>query len=358
MTAGSDVARIIAGSGMYVPDAVVTNDDLARLMDTSDRWIRERTGVAERRLAEPGIGTSELAAEAGKAALADAGLEPVDVDALVLATMTPDHYAPGSVGLVQDRMGLRDVPAFGLRQQCSGFLYGLELADSLLVAGKAETVLVIGAEVHAGIQPWAAAWRAMQQGREIGPDDRARNDRYRSWAVLFGDGAGAVVMRSRDRPGAGVLGSALFTDGSLFELIHIPAMGSQAQPYVDVATIAGDGHMPTMQGSLLYRKAVRLMPEAVEEVVADAGLMLNDVDLVIAHQANERILEGVRKRLGMDADRLPSNLGRYGNTTAGTLPILFHEMRQAGRVRPGALVVFTSFGAGAHWGAVLYREPG
>ncbi len=351
------MGNVIAGTGMFVPPTVVTNEDLARLMDTSDDWIRSRTGVGERRIADPGVGSSDLGAAAAKAALGDAGIGPEDVDALVVATMTPDYYAPGSVALVQDLLGLGPVPAYDLRQQCSGFLYGLDLADSLLAARKAATVLVVGAEVHTGIQPWSAEWRALQQGTPPAPEQRDRMNRHRGWAVLFGDGAGAMVLR-RDDAAAGFLGFSLYTDGSQFELIHVPALGSKSQPYVDTEEILADGHMPQMQGPLLYRQAVRKMPEAVAAVLDANGLSAADVDLVVAHQANQRIVEGVRKALGLTAEQVPMNLDRYGNTTAGTLPILYHELRAAGKVEAGSLVCFVAFGAGAHWGAALYRETG
>ena len=345
----------IVGTGSALPPAIVTNDQLAELMDTSDEWIRSRTGVGERRLAEPGVSTADLATEAGHAALADAGLRPEDVDALIVATMTPDFYAPGSAPLVQDRMGLGTVRSYGIRQQCSGFVYGLDLADSLIASNKAETVLVVGAEVHAGIQPWASQWREMRNGGSITPEQRARNNKHRHWSVLFGDGAGAAVMRRS--PEDGLLAVELFTDGSYFGLIQVPAMGSSTQPFVDVATIAADEHMPQMNGPMLYRQAVRKMPEAVHTALDSAGLEIGDVDVVVAHQANARIVDGVRKRLGLDVEQVPMNLDRLGNTTAGTLPILFDELRRDGRVPPGTVAVFVAFGAGAHWGAAVYREP-
>jgi 3-oxoacyl-[acyl-carrier-protein] synthase-3 len=347
----------IAGTGLAVPDTIVTNADLERLMETSDEWIVSRTGVRERRLAAPGTSTADLAAEAGEQALADAGLAADDVDLLVVATMTPDFYAPGSAPLVQDRMGLGPVPSFGIRQQCSGFVYGLDLADTYLAAGRAKTALVIGSEVHAGIQPWSSAFRRLASDGEVTEDEYERNTRYRDWSVLFGDGAGAFVLQRHDAADEGILGSRLRTDGSLFELIHVPALGSAAQPFVDPAGVARDEHMPVMQGPMLYRQAVRRMPEVVEELLDDCGLELGDVDLVIAHQANQRIVDGARKRLGLDESAVPMNLDRYGNTTAGTLPILYHELRQEGRILPGDLVCFVAFGAGAHWGATLYREP-
>ncbi len=351
------MGNIITGTGIHVPDDVVTNADLTRLMDTSEEWIVSRTGVKERRLAPPGVAASDLAVGAAGEALARAGLAPDAVDALVVATMTPDFYAPGSAPLVQHKLGLGDVTTYGIRQQCSGFIYGLDLADALLTAGKADTALVVGTEVHAGIQPWAESWRELKAGVEPSPETWERNSRYRGWAVLFGDGAGAVVLqRGKDRD-VGLLSVKLHTDGEMFDLIHVPALGSADQPLVDAASVARDEHMPTMNGPRLYRQAVRKMPEVVAEALEAAGRTVDDVDIVVAHQANSRIVEGVRKALGLDPDTVPMNLDRYGNTTAGTLPILYHELKEAGRIEPGDLVCFVAFGAGAHWGAAIYQEP-
>lgn len=350
---------VITGSGVAIPERVVTNADLTRFMDTDDDWIASRTGVRERRVAAPGQSTSDLGAEAGTAALADAGIDPDAVDALIVATMTPDYYAPGPAPLVQAAMGLRtDIPAYCIRQQCSGFLYALDMGDALIRSGKARTVLVVGAEVHAGVQPWITAFDRWVASGE-GPTDQEWDlaTRNRAWAVLFGDGAGAVVLSADDRPNVGLLGSKLYTDGTLFELIHVPGLGSKARPLVDVDQITNEDHIPRMQGPLLYRQAVRQMPAAAEALLAEHELTLADVDVVVAHQANERILDGVRKRLDMEADRVPQNLDRYGNTTAGTLPILYHELVTGGRIRSGTTTLFVAFGAGAHWGAALHRAP-
>jgi 3-oxoacyl-[acyl-carrier-protein] synthase III len=353
------VGSIIAGTGIAVPDRVVTNDDLARIMDTSDEWIASRTGVRERRFVEPGVGASGLAAQAVAAALADAGLEPGEVDVLVTATMTPDFQAPGIAALVQRDAGLGQIPAFDLRQQCSGFLYGMDLADGMIAAGRAETVVVVGAEVHAGYLPWGDTWDIVLGLSDRTPTEEEweRNTRYRAWSVLFGDGAGAMVIRRGADPSAGFLASRLHTDGTQFELILVPGLGFARRPYADRDQIDGDLHLPVMDGGGLYRQAVRLMPESVHEVAAAAGVDLAEVDVVVAHQANDRILAGVRKAMGVDEATVPSNIARYGNTTSGTLPILYHELRSGGRLPPGSLVCFTAFGAGAHWGAALYREP-
>ncbi len=352
------MGSVITGTGISVPANVVTNSDLARIMDTTDDWITTRTGVKERRFVDPGVGASDLAVEAVAAALDDAKLGPGDVDALITATMTPDYVAPGIAGLVQAGAGIGPVASFDIRQQCSGFLYGLDLADALIASGRAETVVVVGAEVHAGFQPWSgASWKALLEGSDVPDEDFERNTQFRSWSVLFGDGAGAAVLRKGENDDEGMLTTSLHTDGESFELILVPGVGFNRRPYVSNADLEADGHLPTMDGGGLFRKAVRLMPQAADAVLGAVGLELDDVDLVVAHQANDRILEGVRRQMGLTAEKIPSNIGSYGNTTAGTVPILFHELRSAGRVTPGSLVCFAAFGAGAHYGAALYREP-
>ena len=350
----------IIGTGIAVPDNVVSNHDLTRIMDTSDDWITTRTGVKERRFVDVGTGASDLGITAGQKALADACVEPAEIDLLITATMTPDYIAPGISGLVQDGLGLGHITAFDLRQQCSGFLYGLDLADAYLAGGRAETALVVGAEVHGGFLPWSErSWEVVlgDTSEPIPDEDYATNTKHRAWSVLFGDGAGAMVLRRDNNREQGILASSLHTDGDAFELIWVPEVGFKQRPYVSAERLAAEAHLPTMDGGGLYRRAVRLMPEAAEQVLTTAGLTLDDVDIVVAHQANDRILEGVRKQFGMGPEQVPSNIAGYGNTTAATLPILFHELRQGGRVQPGTMVCFAAFGAGAHYGAVLYREP-
>ena len=351
-------SSVIVGTGISVPDNVVTNDDLTRIMDTSDEWITSRSGVRERRFVDPGVGSSDLAIAAATSALDDAGVSPDDVDLLITATMTPDYLAPGIAGLVQRGLGTGPIGAIDLRQQCAGFLYGLDLADAYLSSGRARTVVLVGAEVHAGFLPWSAhTWEAvLGEGVEISEAERERNTEYRSWSVLFGDGAGAMVLRASEVEGTGILASSLHTDGDAFELIWVPGIGFKERPYASSENIAADRHLPVMDGPGLYRRAVRAMPEAVEEAMRAAGKEMGDLNLLIAHQANDRILEGVRKQLGLGPEQVPSNIARYGNTTAATLPILYHEMRKAGTASPGSLVCFTAFGAGAHYGAVVYEE--
>ena len=359
------MSAVIAGTGVAVPPNVVTNDDLTRIMDTTDEWIRSRTGVVSRRFVDPGTATSDLAAEATRAALASAGVSGEDVDMLVCATMTPDRQNPGIAGAVQHKAGLGETATFDLRQQCAGFLFGLDLADMLISTGRAGTVVVVGAEVHAGYLPWGDAWQIVLGSTDRAPtaSERELATRYRTWSVLFGDGAGAMVLRKQEAsalsvPPAGILKSVLRTDGAHADLIEVPGLGSQQRPYADAAQIANGLHHPAMNGAGLYRLAVETMPAAVREATEAAGCTLDELQLVVAHQANDRILDGARRRLGVDAAVMPSNIAHWGNTTAATLPILYHELREQGRVAAGSLVAFTSFGAGAHWGAVLYREPG
>lgn len=348
----------IVGTGIAQPPLEVSNFDLSRIMDTSDDWIQRRTGVARRRFVEAGTGASDLATEACRAAVADSGVDLVDIDLLVTATMTPDYFAPGIAPLVHDKLGLAPGPAFDVRHQCSGFLYALDLADAQLASGRARTALVVGAEVHAGYLRFGRNWEVLRGERdEIDADDYAASTESRGWAVLFGDGAGAMVLQADDGPG-GLTNRSLHTDGSLFELIHVPGAGFVHQPWLDATQLDAGLHLPHMDGGALFKNAVRLMPAAVREVVAADGRTVDDIDLVVSHQANERITAAMRSELGVDVETAPSNIADHGNTTAATLPILFHELRAAGRVQPGDYVVFTAFGAGAHWGAIGYDVPG
>ncbi len=348
----------IAGSGTCLPPNIVTNDDLAAIMDTTDEWIQSRSGVRQRHIANVGVGSAELGANAVLASLDDAGLSVNDVDVLISATMTPDHFAPGNAPLIQDRAGLGAIAAHEIRQQCGGFLYGLDLADALIAAERAETVVVVGSEVHRGYMPFGASIHRLL-GTSTAPvtdEDYATATASRAWSVLFGDGAAALVLR----PGptdAGILATTLHTDGSLFELIHVPAPGFVNQPWSSTAQIEAGLHQPSMSGGELFRNAVRLMPQAIRTVLETYGATVADLDLVLAHQANQRILDGIAKQLDVDPAIVASNIADYGNTTAATLPLLWHDTKNDGRVPAGTLLAFTAFGAGAHWGAALYREP-
>ncbi|MDR3684900.1 MAG: ketoacyl-ACP synthase III [Geothrix sp.] len=347
---------VITGTGIGVPRHVVTNEALSGLMDTSDEWIRVRSGIQERRYAEPDQGSTALGVIAAQNAIADAGLAPRDIDAVIFATMTPDHVLPGNGPLLQAALGLGDIPTFDIRQQCSGFLYGLELADLFLQSGRYRRVLLVGAEVHTAFMPWHLGWDTLigRSTREITAAERAENTASRDRTVLFGDGAGAVVIEGRD--GAAGLGAIrLHTDGTGAGVLTMLGASFKRRPFVTHEQIDAGDTLPIMSGKEVFRSAVTLMPQAVREVCEASGLAVEALDLVLVHQANLRIIEGVQKALGLPAEKVPHNIERYGNTTAATLPILFHECRQQGLIRPGMNLVFTALGSGLHWGAALYR---
>lgn len=347
---------VITGTGIGLPPHVVTNEALSTLMDTSDEWIRVRSGIQERRYAEPGQGSTDLGAIAARQAIADAGLTPADVDAVIFATMTPDHLLPGNGPLLQVALGLRDIPTFDIRQQCSGFLYGLELADLFVQSGRYKRVLLIGAEVHTPFMPWHLGWDTLigQSPRAITEAERAENTLSRDRTVLFGDGAGAVVIEARE--GAAGLGAIrLHTDGTGAGVLTMTGVSFKRRPFVTHEQIAASETLPVMSGKEVFKSAVTLMPQAVREVCAASGLAVEALDLLLIHQANLRIIEGVQKALGLPPEKVPHNIERYGNTTAATLPLLFHECRSQGLIRPGMNVMFTALGSGLHWGAALYH---
>jgi 3-oxoacyl-[acyl-carrier-protein] synthase III len=348
---------IITGSGIGIPRNAVPNAMLTTLMDTSDEWIRTRSGIEQRYYADPGQGSAELGAIAAQNALAAAEREPADIDAVIFATMTPNYFFPGNGPLLQAQIGLREIPTFDIRQQCSGFLYGLDLADSLIQCGKHQRILLVGAEVHTPFMPWERGW-GITIGEEHGPiseEDYAFNTSIRDRTVLFGDGAGAVVVEASENGGRGFLGAKLFTDGSNAEALYVPGVGFRHRPYVTAEQLEKALPIPQMDGRTVFKEALSRMPAAVRAVCAAAGVAVDEIDVLLVHQANLRIVEGVAKQLGMSADRVPHNIERYGNTTAGTLPILYHECVADGRIRPGMLVCFTALGSGLHWGAALYR---
>jgi len=347
---------VITGTGVGLPPHVVTNEALSRLMDTSDEWIRVRSGIQERRYAEPGQGSTDLGVIAARHAITDAGLSPADIDAVVFATMTPDHVLPGNGPLLQAALGLGDIPTFDIRQQCSGFLYGLELADLFIQSGRYRRVLLVGAEVHTPFMPWHLGWDTLigQSTRDITEAERAENTLSRDRTVLFGDGAGAVVIEPREG-GAGLGTIRLHTDGTGAGVLTMLGASFKRRPFVTHEQIQSGETLPVMSGKEVFKAAVTLMPQAVREVCGASGLAVEDLDLVLVHQANLRIIEGVQKALGLPPEKVPHNIERYGNTTAATLPILFHECRAQGLVRPGMNLAFTALGSGLHWGAALYR---
>lgn len=348
---------VITGTGMYVPPLVVDNHRLGRIMDTTDEWIRVRTGIEERRFVDAGISSSQVALPAARQAIADAGLEPADIDYLIFATMTPDYYFPGSAPFLQRELGLRHVPCLDIRQQCAGFIYALQLADALVRSGQHRRVLVVGAEVHSSLQPWSEhSWKVLL-GLEDGPvsaADWTRNTDTRDRTVLFGDGAGAVVVERTDDD-RGILDGVLHTNGREAERLWTKAGGSSYRPYFQTSMWDSGDVTPIVEGRKVYALAVQFMPQVALEVLERNGFTLDDLDLLIMHQANLRINEGVQKRLGLPDDKVFNNIQRYGNTTAATIPIALHEARQQGRVKPGDLVAFVGLGSGLNWGALLHR---
>lgn len=348
---------VITGTGIGIPKNVVPNEALSRLMDTSDEWIRTRSGVEQRHYADPGQGSSDLGVIAAEAALAAAGRTTNDIDAIIFATMTPDHFFPGNGPVVQAKMGFREsIPTFDIRQQCSGFLYGLDLADSLIRSGKYRRLLLIGGEVHTPFMPWQNGWDTTigLSDREITPEEYAANTAIRDRTVLFGDGAGAVIVEASEND-HGFLAARLYTNGSNIGALYTPGAGFKHRPFVTHEQIDRNEIIPVMEGREVFKQAVSKMPEAVREVCAAAGIDPKDIDLLLVHQANLRIIEAVAKQLGLPPEKVPHNIERYGNTTAGTLPILYHELLMSGDIKPGMLICFTALGSGLHWGAALYR---
>lgn len=348
---------VITGTGIGVPRNVVKNDALATIMDTSDEWIRTRSGVEERRYADPGQGSAELGAIAAERALAVAECPKETIDAAIFATMTPNYFFPGNGPVLQHLLGLPQIPTFDIRQQCSGFLYALDLADSLIQSKRYRKVLVVGGEVHSPFLPWANGWDTLigLEQREITAEERDANTWVRDRGVLFGDGAGAVVIEGREDGDSGFLGSKLYTDGSVVECLYVKGVGFRNRPYVTHEQIDARDMIPTMSGREVFRQAVIRMPESVRAATAACGVAVEDIDLLLIHQANLRIVEAVAKALEVPPERVPHNIEKYGNTTAGTLPILFHECIEQGLVQHGTLVAFTALGSGLHWGTALYR---
>jgi 3-oxoacyl-[acyl-carrier-protein] synthase-3 len=349
---------IITGSGIGVPKNVVRNEALSRIMDTSDEWIRTRSGIEQRHYAAPGEGSAMLGMRAAEQALRAAGRTTDEIDAIVFATMTPDHFFPGNGPVMQATMGFPEsIPTFDIRQQCSGFLYGLDLADSLIRSGKHKRVLLVGADVHTPFMPWENGWEMTIGGpeRQVTPEEYAANTAIRDRTVLFGDGAGAVIVEASANGERGLLASRLFTDGSNIEALYVRGVGFRFRPFVTRQQLDASDQIPVMEGREVFKQAVSKMPEAVRAVCADAGVSVSDIDLLLIHQANLRIVEAVGKQLALPPEKVPHNIERYGNTTAGTLPILYHELVESGRIKQGMLICFTALGSGLHWGAALYR---
>ncbi len=326
----------IAGTGHFLPENVVTNKDLEQLMDTSDEWIQERTGIIERRFVEPGTGSSDLGFEAAKLALDEAGWSPEDVDFIIFATLSPDMYFPGDGCLVQNLLGIEGSGALDVRNQCTGFVYSLSIADAYIRMGMYDRILIIGAEVH------STAMEMTTKGRDT--------------AVLFGDGAGAACVEVTDgSDGSRVLCHRLHANGAHAEDLCMPGPTPKRKPWISKEMFDEGLFSPRMNGREVFRNAVKKFPEVIMEVLEAEGLELDDLKLVIPHQANERITEGVRKRVGGPPERVFSNIRKYGNTTAASIPIALSEVVKSGLIERGDLICTVAFGSGFTWGANLFH---
>jgi 3-oxoacyl-[acyl-carrier-protein] synthase-3 len=348
---------VIVGSGSAIPPNRVTNQMMARIMETTDEWIQERSGVEARHFVDPGTASSDLGAAAAARALEMAQISKDEIDLVVFATMTPDHFFPGSGALLQKKLGLKPVPCFDIRQQCVGFPFGLQLADAHIRSGMARTVLLVGAEVHAGFMPWTASqWDYMLGRSDVAPTPKevAWNNRFRHLTVLFGDGGAAVVVRAMEGE-RGVIDTLLHTDGGDYDKLYVPGVGFRHRPYVDVEQLQRGDYVPVMDGRFVFKTATTQMVEVAQEILRKNGVRVEDLALVLMHQANKRINEYCQKALGLPDSKVHHNIERYGNTTAATIPLLWDECIRDGRLHAGDLVLMIAFGAGMNWGAALVR---
>lgn len=330
MKTPTPVAEIVA-TGRFLPDNLVTNDDLAKRMDTSDEWIRTRTGIRERRIAPDGMNAADLGAGAARKAMEQAGVQPGEVDLIIVSTATPDRWLPSTACDMQALLGCNNAVAFDVMAACTGHLYGLSMAEGYLAAGRGEVALVVAAEKMSAILDW--------------------NDR--STAVLFGDGGGAALLKPSNGSGRGILSSHLQSDGNLAELLYRP--GGGAVDPLSQGVLDEGRHLLKMEGREIFKNAVRSMAEACDIALRKAGLTADDIDLLVPHQANIRIIEATAKYAGIPMEKVYVNVDRYGNMSSATVPIAFDEAREQGLIGPGSNVLTVAFGAGLTWGAMTLR---
>lgn len=323
----------ITGWGMSVPERVLTNDDLAEMVDTNDAWIQSRTGIRERRIASDDQSTATLATDAARNALAQAKVSPSDVDLIIVATSSPEYIFPATASIVQDSIGAIKAGAFDLSAACTGFILALNMATQAICTGSIKTALVIGSETLSRLVDWTD----------------------RSTCILFGDGAGAFVLQASQEPG-GVLTSVMRSDGSGAELLCLPAGGSKLP--ASEKTVRDGLHYLSMNGNEVFRFATRVMAQATKDVIAKAGIKLEELDWVIPHQANRRIIETAARRLKLPIERFVINLDHYGNTSTASIPLATVEAAQEGKLIPGDNIVFVGFGAGLTWGALAVQWTG
>ena len=332
---------IIRGTGRYLPPRIVTNEDMTQWMETSDEWIQQRTGIKQRHWIpeEGGVGSSDLGLEASRIAMKRAGWKPEDIDLIIFATLSPDYFFPGCACILQNKLGLDSTPALDIRQQCTGFLYGLTIADAYIRSEMANRILLVGAEVH------STGLDISTEGRDV--------------AVIFGDGAGAVCVETAqsDAP-SGVLASALHADGGYAESLMVEVGSSRLNPRISHELIDEGRHWPKMDGKTIFKLAVQKLPEAVNEVLIKAGLTIEDIDLFIPHQANLRINQFFAQSMKIPEEKVFNNIQRYGNTTAASIPIALDEALEMNIIGDGSTVMFLGLGAGLTWGAVISRLGG
>ncbi|KAB2809911.1 3-oxoacyl-ACP synthase III family protein [Phaeocystidibacter luteus] len=329
----------IAGMGYYVPENVVTNDDLSKLMDTNDEWITERTGIKERRFVKEGDGntTTSMGVKAAKMAIENAGVTKDDIDFIIFATLSPDYYFPGPGVLVQRDLGIKEIGALDVRNQCSGFVYALSVADQYIRSGMYQNILVIGSELHSG-------------GLDL-------TTRGRGVSVIFGDGAGAAVVRRSTKEGQGIMSTHLHSQGEHAE--ELALLGPSTSHWVDRLIEENDpentDYYPHMNGNFVFKHAVTRFEEVINEALDANGFTAEDIDMLVPHQANLRISQFISKKMGLGPDQVYNNIMRYGNTTAASIPIALSEALKEGKVKEGDLVCLAAFGSGFTWASALMR---
>lgn len=320
----------ILGTGSELPSKIVTNHDLEKMVETSDEWITVRTGIKERRVLEDGKGNADMALQAARRALADARMDAKDLEAIIMGTVTPDYPFPSSACVLEDMLGARNVFSFDVGAACSGFLNALSVADSFISMGKINNALVVGSDALSRLLNW----------------------KDRGTCILFGDAAGAVVLGATEN-GSGVLSTRLRTDGSYVKTLYVPAGGSLKPATAE--TVRRNEHTITMNGKEVFKIAVRSMEEISRQALADAGVEINQVSLVIPHQANRRIIVALAERLGIPLEKVVVNVDKYGNTSAASIPVALDEARRQGRIKPGDIVLLNAFGGGFTWGAAVVK---
>lgn len=327
----------ILGVGHFVPEKVVTNDDLTRTIDTSDDWVFQRTGIRQRHFSEGSTGASDLGARAAREALDRAGVSVGDIDCIIFGTLSPDIDMPASACLLQDHLGAGGIPAFDVKNQCSGFLYGLAVADKLVKTETFDHVLLVGAEVH------STGLDLTTRGREV--------------AVIFGDGAGAVVIGPESDKRRGILSTHLHADGKYAEKLWLESAASRHRPRLTEESVSEDSTsiFPKMEGRYVFKHAVTRLPEVVREALDANGYTTADLSMLIPHQANVRINQAAAMSLELPEEKVFNNIDRYGNTTAGSVPLALYEALEAGRIQQGDLVCLAAFGAGFTWASALIR---